>query len=397
MAKPVETKTSEVFSMGPRNGLVRALRAVAVLLTVLVTAFPWAMVAYAASNAGEREKWEQVKAAAEKEGRVSVAHGGTASPEVAAAIKDGFRKKFPNIEIEFVVAGGRSIAPRILMERRAGRYLWDVYMGGTTTALTYLVPASILDPIQSVLVLPEVTRGENWLGGELDFADDAKRYDLVFGGIIQPTAVINSKLVQKDKIQSLMDFLDPKWKGKIVMFDPRGAGVGLATVVFWYTTPGLGKDYIRRFFTEQEVKLSRDPRQQLEWVARGDYSIAIGVNLGFYDNLKKEGLPVELLNADDLKEGSYLTSGIASMGLVNRAPHPNAAAVYINWLLSKDGQTIWSRATQYPSRRVDVPTDHLNATTVPRSEKLSSYQQNYKEKIVNMRGEIVAFLRTVIK
>jgi ABC-type Fe3+ transport system substrate-binding protein len=44
-----------------------------------------------------------------------------------------------------------------------------------------------------------------------------------------------------------------------------------------------------------------------------------------------------------------------SVFLVNNAPHPNAAKVFINWLLTKEGQTAWITNTQTNSRRKDVP------------------------------------------
>jgi ABC-type Fe3+ transport system substrate-binding protein len=50
---------------------------------------------------------------------------------------------------------------------------------------------------------------------------------------------------------------------------------------------------------------------------------------------------------------------------MNRAPHPNAAVVFINWLLGKDGQLVWSKAVNAVSRRVDVPTDHLPSYSIP--------------------------------
>lgn len=53
--------------------------------------------------------------------------------------------------------------------------------------------------------------------------------------------------------------------------------------------------------------------------------------------------------------------------LVNRAPHPNAAMVFLNWLLTKEGQTAWSKGMGYVSRRLDVPTDHVESYWVPKA------------------------------
>lgn len=342
-------------------------------------------------------EWDRVLAAANKEGQVVVAQGGGAGTGLRKLMTEGFQRQFPRIEVDMTTAGGRSIAPRILMERRIGKFLWDIYTGGTTTALTYLVPAGVLDPIKPALILPEVKDPRKWFGGHIDFSDNANTFNLVFGGYVKPPLVYNTKLFKKGDIRSYHDLLDPKWKGKIVITDPRRPGSGLAAATFWYGTKSLGKEFIRRLFTEQDVKLSRDYRQQMEWLARGDYAIAIGHHNGIYLEFLNKGLPLGQLTADDVKEANYVTAAIAGLGIINRAPHPNAAKVYINWLLSKETQTKWSRITGYWSKRLDVPNDHLDPALVPKEEKITSYQMNYKEKWINKRVEIVRFLRTLIK
>jgi ABC-type Fe3+ transport system substrate-binding protein len=82
------------------------------------------------------------------------------------------------------------------------------------------------------------------------------------------------------------------------------------------------------------------------------------------------------------------------VGVVNRAPHPNAAKVYLNWLLSRDGQLDWSRATGVGSRRTDIPTDHLPDYVVPRPGV--KYQQSWKEALVDLKEEVMELLRTAI-
>jgi len=151
------------------------------------------------------------------------------------------------------------------------------------------------------------------------------------------------------------------------------------------------------FFSKQKVKATRNSRQLLEWVARGDYHIGLAYSSSIYEGLKGRGLPFEIQIADNMKEGCYFTAGVASLGLVNRAPHPNAAKVFINWLLTKKTQTAWSRASGNWSRRLHLTQDHLNPRIIPRQEKLSSYQMNYKEKWVIKRREVQSFMRTLIK
>jgi iron(III) transport system substrate-binding protein len=345
-----------------------------------------------------KAEWDRVVAAAKKEGRVVVAESGGAGAETRRLYTDGFQKQFPEIRVDLTVSGGEgSIAPRMLTERKAGRFEWDVLTGGTTTPIEYLMPAGVLDPIRPALILPEVTDPSKWFGGQIDFADRAANYVLVFGGYVKPPFAFNSKLVNKKDIGSYWDLLEPKWKGKTVLHDPRRPGSGLAAVTFWYSWGEKGKEFVRRYLTEQDVKLTGNYRQQLEWLARGDYLIGIGHNNSVMQELLSKGLPLAQFTADDVKESNYVTAAIASVGLVNRAPRPNAAKVFINWMLTKETQAAWSKATGFWSRRMDVSHEHLDPGLIPNLEKMSTYQLNYKEEWVDKREEIVKFLGTLIK
>jgi ABC-type Fe3+ transport system substrate-binding protein len=88
-------------------------------------------------------------------------------------------------------------------------------------------------------------------------------------------------------------------------------------------------------------------------------------------------LPVDEFSPYHFKEGVNLSSAFGSLALMNRAPHPNAAKVFINWLLSPEGQTLFQRVISQPgdprnSRRADVPKDHIPADE-QRRDKMSYF------------------------
>ncbi|HLY64807.1 MAG TPA: extracellular solute-binding protein, partial [Chloroflexota bacterium] len=93
-------------------------------------------------------------------------------------------------------------------------------------------------------------------------------------------------------------------------------------------------------------------------------------------------------------EGGYLTAGFGSVVVFNKAPHPNATKVYLDWLLSNEGQTDWSKATGYPSWRTDVSRDQLPAALIP--QQGVTYEENYKEQYVKLSPEVDAFVKTSI-
>ena len=376
------TKTKSILSFS-----VLSLFALGFLSTT------WLPSALGQTNQGWQQKWDRVLSEAKKEGEVVV--WGPPGPNARESLTKGFQKSYPDINIVFTGGSGSRSSPKLLRERRAKRFLVDIRIGGTTTMLATLRPAGALDPIRPALILPEVLDSTKWLKGKLDYSDTKGRYNLVFTSAVKIPVAINPKLVKPEKIRSFRDLLDPKWAGKIAMRDPTGPGPGLSTVTHWYAHKALGKEFIRDLFVKQKLILSRNDRQLLEWVTRGRYAIVISPSGLATKELESKGVHVELMGADQFKEGSYLTAAFGSVALINRAPHPNAAKLYINWLLSRKAQTVWAQASGYPSRRLDVPRDKVNPLSIPKEGRV--YQENYKEKYVRMRGKVRALLREVVK
>jgi len=77
------------------------------------------------------------------------------------------------------------------------------------------------------------------------------------------------------------------------------------------------------------------------------------------------GAPIGVVDARQMKEGGYLTVGGGGLTMFSNAPHPNAAKVYLNWFLSKEGQTEFAKAAGLVSRRLDGPTDHVPPRDLP--------------------------------
>ena len=100
----------------------------------------------------------------------------------------------------------------------------------------------------------------------------------------------------------------------------------------------------------------------------------IGVSDVIAEERIRAGVPLAIIDPRQMKEGTDVSPASGGLGLFNRAPHPNAAKVYINWLLSKEGQTAFARHTGYISARLDVPTDH-SPWRVPIPGSIKTYDQ----------------------
>lgn len=338
-------------------------------------------------------EWQQTLKAAKDEGTVAVL--GPPGNDVRTALTEGFQRAFPGIKVGYTGARGAIIMPRLLAERRAGHYLADLYIGNPHTAFTNLFPAKALDPIKPALLLPEVVDPGQWWRGELEYADRRKSYNIVFHTNVMTHVALNPQLVKTGEIRSHVDLLNSKWRGKMVVSDPRIGGPGIATMGFWYLHPDLGKDFIRKFFKDRKLTISRNYRQTLEWVAKGRYSLAVGPSELLSTELIAKQLPLRLLHSDRLKEGGLLNAGFGSVVLLNRAPHPNAAKVYINWLLSRDGQAKYSKASGYPSRRMDVSRDQFDPGSLPKEGE--RYILGYGERFSRTQREVRNLVRPLLQ
>jgi iron(III) transport system substrate-binding protein len=356
-----------------------------------MTGFVWFLLSGVAM-AQSPQSWEQILAAAKKEGTVSVI--GPQGSETRDALTLGFQKKYPDIKVELLSMGGSQIGPKLLNELAAGRYTTDVVITGSTTALETLLPGKAVVPVRPWLVGPNTQDPSKWRGGKLSFADEAQTYDLIFSQYVKAPFIYNSQLVSPGEFKSWKDLLDPKWQGKIALKDPLSAGGGLGNSTLWYTHESLGKEFIRKLLTLKDLVMPRDDRQMLDFAARGKYPIAIGPSDVLTNEFIARGLPLKHLHPETLKEGTYITAGNGTVVIPRNAPHPNALRVYLDYLLSPEGQLEWSKATRFASLRRDVPKDHVLDILVPKEGM--PYPDISQERYVHLREEVVQFIKTVM-
>ena len=311
---------------------------------------------------GGQTEWEKVVAAAKKEGEVRLwGDQEITHPDIVAA----FAKEYSFIKTVTVSGRVGELMPRIIAERRAGKYLADLYSGGLGGRSFFdFLKTGVLDPIKPVLLLPEVVDGSKWLNGEHYYADSEKRFVFMYEGSLAGVGLhYNTNLVDLKEFKSYWDLLNPKWKGRILLYER--VGVGSPSVVRFYYNAQLGPDFLRRLLTEMDLTVSQDRRQSSDWLASGKFPICI--DCGDTDRAKQQGLPVDEFPHANLKEAGYeiSTSGNSGLALVNNAPNPNAARVFANWFLSREGQTVWQTVMNTKvlepsdSMRIDIPKDKV--------------------------------------
>jgi iron(III) transport system substrate-binding protein len=337
-----------------------------------------------------KRDWEQTVTAAKKEGQVTVY-----IYRYERVLQD-FQREFPDINVVSVSGRGNALTTRIMSERRAGKFLVDVYSAGPGGTYNVLYKGKALDPIKPALILPEVVDESKWFGGVHRYVDAEGKY--VFAYLASPSdaqLAYNSTLVNPKEFKSYWDVIQPKWRGKIVALDLRDGGLG-GTMQFFYYSPELGPEFIKKFFATMDIQFAKNFRQMTDWLAQGRYAICFGCKDSM--RAKHQGLPVEDFDTTRWKEGSSFSSGGGSLSLPNQAPHPNAAKVFINWFLSRRGQTALQKLGDVDdppnSRRIDIPKDDVPPANrmVPDAKYFDVVKPEYADQkpIADLAKEIMA-------
>lgn len=329
-------------------------------------------------------EWNRTVAAAKKEGTLII-YGNTTS-EMREAVSKAFGDKF-GIPIEWLPGRANELVEKIISERRNGIYVPDVLSDATTSAMNLLKPTGAMEIMEPKLILPDVTDTSKWLNNRLWWVDPEHTH-IAYFAIPQPGIFINTDMVKPAEMTSYNNLLEPRWKGKIVMDDPTLGGSGNS----WVTAMAeliMDRDYLRKL-AAQEPLLLRDNRQEAEWVARGKYPLGAGMSPDEMVQFIRAGAPVAAITP---KEGTFVTLSRGGLSVLDRAPHPNAAKVYLNWALSKEGQTVISKSEGLLSARTDVSSEFVDPSVQrqPGGKYFDTITYEYQLK----KGEYVAIAKDI--
>jgi iron(III) transport system substrate-binding protein len=337
------------------------------------------------------QEWDRLVEAARREGEVNL-YGGQGQDNRAALVTP-FERAFPGIKVNGTFAPGRDLVVRIAAERTANKHIADVVIGPGASGIIPLKPVGALAPLEPALILPEVLDRSAWFDQQFWWLDASPPYTtLGYVGIVQPTVSYNTQLLDPAQIRSYWDLLDPKWKGKIVASDVRTAGPGAVPTRFMYTNPALGPQFLERLFGEADLTLSTDQRQMIDWLAQGRFHLGVFLNSPDVIAATQQGLPVALIPGEQFQEGAPLGVSGGTVSIVDPPPHPNAARVFVNWLLSRDGQISWQNAVRQNSLRTDVPKDNVPMLYIPKAGV--KYVNAATEEYAHLSGTAISDLVT---
>jgi len=342
--------------MTDKQNIVLGLCCSAVVI-LASTVFPRGASAQTAAD------WDKVVAAAKSENQVVFYSVGTSN--AAELISAGFTRKF-GIPVDLLKQGPSEVRERIRSENMSGRKIGDVVNSGNTLR--------VIDPklVQPHGDLPNLKRLI------APFKDD---------GTFLPMSVtpfgllINTNLVKTEDIpKSWNDLLDAKWKGKMIIDDPRRPGQGNGTLMVLMEK--LGKGYIEKL-AAQNIALSSDNSIAERRTAQGEYAIYFAFSSR---NLTKlAGLPV---TGAVLEEGVPYSGGVATV-IANPA-HPNAARVFMNYLLDDEAQDVLAAEGT-------ISTTGRTAKDLPATVKALLGQKLIGESDGHKMDDAIAYFKTVFK
>lgn len=291
------------------------------------------------------------------------------SEPAAAGLMEAFSKDFPKIKGKYLRAQTGALYSKVKAERSAGRYLVDVIQfSELTTALDfqkqggyerYVSPQSDAFPAE-YLSSP---------------AGDFFSVGIGFAGIAYNT----EKIKPEDAPKTWKDLLDPRWANKMSV---KQSTSGMQFVQ-WYE---LRKLYGEEFWTAFAKQRARgfDSRAQLfDRLGKGDDSLCVLAEYQGFLLQKQKGSPIAFVAPAD-----GLTAGPNMMGVADKSPHPQAARLFVDWMMSLRGQTYMqsNKYLLYGSVRKDAPP-------MPDGTRLASYKLLIPKDPVDLKANHDTFVK----
>ena len=314
----------------PSKTLLRAALLAAASLVIMGTASAQTVTVKEAAGLTGPDRQARLEKGARAEGEFMF-YTSLIVDQAVIPLKEAFEKKYPFIKFNFNRATSSSLIQRILSETRAGKPQADVVIGSTSAGLAQ---ADLLHAFSSpeLAAYPKDYLGKNGLW---------MTYRLAYYGI-----GYNTKMVPPaDAPQTWDDVLNPKWKGKMIWGTSLETG---GTFLIQHLRNSWGEKKAAEFYdklaTQQVARSDASVRALLDLVIAGEYAILLTTSLNHAIISAGQGAPVWFSMPDPV------AARPDDMQLLKNAPHPHAAMLFIDYILSKEGQELIAKIEYMPAR-----------------------------------------------
>jgi iron(III) transport system substrate-binding protein len=331
--------------MTPARRFVSALASVALVMSVAADMAQAAPTPNIATYKGA-DRESSILAGARREGKV-VFYSGMIENQALRPIADAFKKKYPFVAVEYWRGDSRALVQKALTERRAGRVMGDILE--STGGAEALIRAGAVEPFTSPSVagFPKTYVDPNgmWAASRLDYF-----------GLAYNTRQVTAAEVPK----TYDDLLNPKWKGAIAWrADSEVGAILFIAGIVREMGKEKGEAYLKKLSGQRVVNYAGSARALVDRVGEGEYKLALEIYAHHPLISKAKGAALDTQMLDPVP------SALSTIQLAKNAPHPNAAMLFIDFMLSKQGQEVM-RAAQYLSPNPEVDTDPSLRKIIPR-------------------------------
>ena len=269
--------------------------------------------------------------AARKEGTV-VWYTSFVESQAARPLAAAFEKRYPGVRVQLVSGTATDLLTKLLAEARSGSIRADVHHGGSSVWPLNKAGVLLSYKPDEAKEFPEGLKDPNglWTADALYFLVPA----------------INTETVPEAQApHSFQDLLDPKWQGKIAWTTQmtQGGAPGFIGTVLQNMGEQAGMAYLRKLAAQHIVNVPANQRVVLDQVIGGEYPIALSTFINHSSISQRDGAPVKALTLDPV-------TGTLDTLLLLKGPHPNAGKLFIEFSLSQEGQTVFSKAGYIPAR-----------------------------------------------
>jgi iron(III) transport system substrate-binding protein len=312
--------------------------------------------------------WDRIVADAHTESTLVLNNGAGSAGQ---ALLDVFQSKYPWLQVQSTTLAASQFAPRVLTEQRNGLYAWDLLLlAGFNTTERSLAPGGAVGDVRPLLgdLPPDVKDDSKWAGGFAWYRSDTSPDSLVTDLPVTWGVYVNRDNVPASDLSSISQLADPKFKGKLVIYNPTLANAGsqsLANIL-----AHTDEAFVNKLLVDQGAVQTADANQAAQFLTEGRYPIALGVSAPALEPFISQGVGK---NVEPLREvaNQYVRAG--GVTVLKNAPHPNAIKVFLSWFLSQEGQSAWNKSfVQAASRRLDVTFS--NPDVVPDYAHLQDYK-----------------------
>ncbi|MBM3347674.1 MAG: extracellular solute-binding protein [Betaproteobacteria bacterium] len=322
--------------------------------------------AWAQDDAFAADLYRKARAAKE----TKVAFYTSMVPAQFNAIQAAWNKRYPDIQIELVRADLGQTLERVLAESRARKYLADVISSNETSVVALQQ--------HKLLAQFDVPTRDKWI----------EPFKSGFNGIQFPSRVLQigfavntNKLKEAEYPRTWKDLLDPKWKNRLGIPDPRvGGGAQLWFLTLW-DQKGYGEPFFKGLAANNPL-IKPGIIQVQQSVELGE----IDVDVVAYDYVtlpaRNSGKPVQFVLPSD---GTILFATYDSVAA--NAPNPNVARLFVHFLMSREGQETLAQAYVTPVHSEATPSpkaSQLKGTPVLSSAPTEAQVKNIKDYVGHM-------------